>query len=38
MEGELGLCDLGDAMEETRQIFMYPRHPDSAFVFGWLPD
>lgn len=37
MDIQLDLCDLGDAMQETRQLFWYPRFPDSAFGFGWLP-
>jgi hypothetical protein len=34
---DLELRDLGDAMEETKQGFMYPRFPDNEFVFGWWP-
>ena len=34
---DIELCDLGDAMQETRQVFQYPRYPDSEFGFGWGP-
>lgn len=37
-EERVELVDLGDAMEETRQPFWYPRYPDSEFGFGWLPN
>lgn len=37
MCAELVLCDLGDAVEETRQLFWVPRFSDSQLGFGWLP-
>lgn len=36
--GSIDVSDLGDAMQETRQLYPQPVYLDSLYYLGMLPD